>query len=797
MRKTRTLLLLVCLAVMSTVWAESINESQALGIASRFMSSHARQATSLKLALKTPRMNAQAGSVNAAYYVFNADRGGYVIVAGDDRAPAVLGYSETGTFDTQNVPEAMQDLLEGYAAQIEALEHGAVAAVPLMSNKPIRPLVQAVWSQNNPYNILLPYLPTGKHVYTGCVATAMAQVMHYWKWPARPTMPIPAYTSTYTSSSQELTYEMPELPIVDFDWDAMQNTYQTTDTASAAALAAARLTLYCAQSVEMNFKPSSSGAVTGTIPLKAATYFDYDASAHMESRARYSTQEWASLIYGEIAAGRPVIFSGSKKSSGHAFICDGYDGNGMYHINWGWNGNSNGYFLLNVLNPDEQGTGSADGAYGYIYSQAAIVGFQPNKGGSHIFELTAAEVKLDSFEGIRESTNDPFLIYVSGKFHNYTSDTIAVRFGWGLFQDGVMIDRLYSSYSTGLRPGYLFTHTNRELEFGEGITSGTYLIMPMYSEYGQDNWRPCASAERNYIEVTIDGNTCTATGYGTAGTPNYVVNGIDMIGYMHNGRPIDINVNLTNNGVSSNELLHMFINGTFVASGYAGIEPGETGDVHYTYLFENAGNYTITWSWNTDGSDPIASSNVTINPMPAANLSATISILDVTDSSNKIITSDKFSVKLTITNNGTTTYDEDISAKLFKNTQGTSGTSVQGINQHLVLAPGETTTMQFDMTNVADGWRYFIKTYFYTEGVQTSLKGTSTYTIVFPEMPEVVPGDVNGDGQLTIKDVTALISYLMGDTPENFVEDNADVNEDGPISIKDVTALISKLMGGE
>ena len=787
MRTIKTLLLLMCLAVASTAWAESINENQARNIAARFMASHAIPSATLKMAHKAPRVSSYAGSSQAAYYVFNASSHGYVIVAGDDRAPAVLGYSDQGSFDPQNAPEALQHLLEGYAAQIDALARGAQAAPQLRSTGAIRPLVTAVWSQNNPYNILLPYVASGKHAYEGCVGTALSQVMYYWKWPARPTQPIPAYTSS------SLGIEMPELPVIDFDWDAMQDTYQTTDTLSNAALAAATLNLYCAQAVEMDFKKTSSGATTGRIPLKAVTYFDYDPSAHMVNRANYSTQEWADMLLAEIAAGRPVIYSGSKASGGHAFICDGYDGNGMFHINWGWNGNSNGFFLLNVLNPDEQGTGSADGPYGYIYSQAAILGLQPNQEGTMVFEMTAAQVQLDSYTDNRSYNSDSFTAIVSGRFYNYTSSMLSVRFGWGLFQGDEMLQRLQSSYSTSSTPGNYFTHTAKQLDFGENITSGTYRIMPMFSEYGQDNWRPCIGADRNYIEVVIDGNQCYFTGYGTAGARNYVLNDINVTGNMHNGRPLNIDVNLTNNGLSSNELLYMFADGEFFGTAYVGLEPGQTGNIPYMYMSDTAGEHTLAWSWDAQGNNPIASRTITLDPMPAASLSASIQILDVTDASGKVITSDKFSVILTITNNGTSTYDEDISAKLYKNTQGTSGTSVQGINQHLTLAPGESTTMQFDMTNVIDGWKYFIKTYYYSEGEQVSLKGTSTHTIVFPEAPQVLPGDVNGDGSVSIADVTAMIDYLLSGSG-NIDLDAADLNNDHDVSIADVTALIDALL---
>ena len=782
MRRFSILTLLTCWLAVATALAGPITESQARTIASDFMGSQLKTTPSLKMARKAPQLGA---SDKTAYYVFNATQGGYVIVAGDDRAPAVLGYSDNGTFDTNDVPEALQYLLEGYAAQIEALDLGLKAAPLLTERGIIRPLVSAVWSQNNPYNILLPYV-NGSHAVAGCVATAMAQVMHYWKWPARPSKAIPAYTSS------DLQIYMPELPVIDFNWNAMQNTYQTNDTSSTAALAAARLTLYCAQSMEMNFKANSSGATTTRMPLAMSNYFGYKASAHTICRDNFTSQGWADALYTEIAAGRPVVYSGSKKSGGHAFICDGYDGNGRFHINWGWNGQSNGYFLLNVLNPDQQGTGSASGTYGYIYDQAAVIGIEPGTGNPDGVVLTASEVTLDNYVSTRSGTNYNFSITVSGEFHNYTSQTFAVNFGWGLYQGTNLVKVLSNSYNSALKPGSYLTHDSRVMGFGAGITSGTYRIVPIYSEYSANNWHPCIGADMNYIEVTINGNTCTFKGYGTAATPDYTVNDINFYGTKNHGRPVDINVNLTNNGDSRNQKLYMFVNNAFTAASYVSLEKGETGDIPFRYLPTAAGTYTFTFSWKDDGSDPIATRNLTINQMPTANLSGTITITNVTDNTNKIINDNKVSVKLTITNNGTSTYGEEISVKLFKNTHDGYGTSVQGKNQVLVLAPGATTTMEFNLDNVVDGWKYFVGSYYYSNGQQQTLKISSSYTVIFPEEPQFVLGDVDGNGLVEIADVTELIDYLLSGGTIGM--DAADMDQDGEVSISDVSAIIDFLL---
>ena len=793
MKKVFSLLLVLCLVMAgSTAWAKSINEQQARSIAEGFMANRALPSTSLQMATKAPRTSSPA-SDKAAYYVFNATRGGYVIVAGDDRAPAVLGYSDNGRFDAQDIPEALQYLLEGYAAQIESLDQGAKAMTQQPKAGPaISPLMAAAWRQDTPYNILLPTLSNGNHAVTGCAATAMAQVMHYWKWPARPTTTIPAYESS------SLHIYMPELEPVDFDWDNMHDTYLTDDTTSTAAVAVATLNLYCAQALKMDFLYGSSAAVTSRILTLLPTYFGYKPSAHGLSRSNYTTHQWSDIIYNELKAGRPVIYSTSKKSGGHAFVCDGYDGNGMYHINWGWNGLTNGYFLLNVLNPDEQGTGGISGNYGYIYDQRIFVGIEPGNDGSIDVELTASNLVLHSMTTERPSTNEYFTAVVSGHFNNFTSQRQPVCMGWGLYdKDYVLVDNLFSSISSqGITPGNYIPHDFIELNFGEYLTSGTYRILPIFCEAGTDNWRPCAGTDINYIELTIDGNTCDYTGHGTFGANDFTVNAINIESTLHKGSPVNIGVDLTNDGLSQNTLLHMFINGAFNASGFVALGNGESGVIPYSFTPNATGVYTITFSFNDDGSDPIATRTITITEMPEANLSATVTPLNVTDAANHIITSNCFSAKFDITNNGTTPYNEQVSLKLYKRLYGGYASNVQVKSQMINLAPGETQTVQFDMDNVLNNWDYFI-VLIYHSGNDTPTAGrTGFYTIVFPEVPQVVRGDVNGDNEIDISDATALINYLLyGDATDINLE-NANCDLQGGVDISDATILINFLLYG-
>ncbi|MBR5726610.1 MAG: C10 family peptidase [Muribaculaceae bacterium] len=789
MQRRLFLFVLACITSMTAAWAGPVDEGQARVIAERFATNHAMSPSGLEMVKKSTKMNAPQPNARAAYYVFNGKRAdsGFIIVAGDDRAPAVLGYSDQGTFDPANVAPALADLLESYVEQIEALEQGAQPRLAVASRQPISPLLTSMWAQGGPYNNLLPFVGNS-HAVTGCVATAMAQVMYYWQWPVRPTMTIPSYT-TGTAGIY-----MPELSPVDFNWSGMNRTYFLNDTLSEAGQAVAKLMLYCAQSVEMDFKESTSGATTTYTPLAFSKYFGYDPGAHSLNRLNYTNQEWENIIYAELQAARPVIFSGSKATGGHSFVCDGCDNSGLFHINWGWNGKSNGYFLLNVLNPDLEGTGSASGAYGYINNLMAVVGIRPGNETASEVMMTSANMALNSYTGTRSSSSGSFSATMTGRFYNLTSSVFAVDFGWGLYQGNTFVSKLYSVYSNSSTPGRFFTLSERQFSFGAGITSGTYRIVPICSERGAGNWKPCVGSDINYIEVVINNNTCTFKGHGIAGTPDYTVNSITMQGNKHPNRPMDITVNLTNNGDACNNLLYMFVGSTSTGLGIVSLEKGQTGDIPFRFVPTAAGTYTIKFSFNEDGSSPIATRTLVINEMPTANLSASLTVLNLTDPDNKIITSDKFSVQLNIKNNGTQTYSEDISITLYKNSYGGYGTAVQSKNRFIELAPGASTTVQFDMDNVFDGWRFFVKSYYYSAGSQVDLVGTTFHTIIFPEVPDFMRGDVDGDNNVSISDVTALINYLLTDNATGINLQAANCDLDDVVGISDVTTLINYLL---
>ena len=783
MKVSRFLTFLMCLVAFCPIWADAISESQARAIANRFLSVNSGQPAAVKLAHKAPSLKAANSS---AYYVFNSDRasGGYVIVAGDDRVPAVLGYSDNGTLDMNDLPEALQDWLEGYAAQIAALDEGGTVATHVKALGPIAPLMRSQWSQNAPYNALFPVVESSERAVVGCVATAMAQVMYYWKWPARPYMAIPAYVT------KTLSIDMPALPIIDFNWSAMRDTYDTDDLNSAGAQAASRLSLYCAQSVQMDYQKNTSSASTTDVPYAMFLYFDYASTVHTLQRRFFTSEEWENVILKELTARRPVIYRGRKLTGGHAFVCDGYDGNGMFHINWGWNGKSNGYFLLNVLNPDLQGTGSASGASGYVIDQAVIVELQPNTASTGSPELMVYNkyVEVKEYNGVRTSTSQDFTVTQESHFLNCSDDAIGFDYGWGLYQGNSLVKIMEPATRDNLDSWYYF-HPTRTLSFGSGITSGSFRIVPIFSEPYAGNWHQCTGSDVNYIDVVINGNSCMVVGYGDSATPQYEANNIYVDGTMNMGRPLDITLDLTNKGNTRGDVIYMIEGTKVVSAGFVDIEKNARGLASIRYMPDKVGSVTLKFALDEEGTNVFATKSVVINTMPAANLTGSASALNVTDQSNGIIKDNKIVMQVKVTNSSATTYDEDISVKLYKHIYGNTGSLVQALNRRVTLAPRETTTLVFNLDNVADGWQYFAKAYYYSSGEQVQFAGIPFYTIVIPEAP--VRGDVNADGEVTIADANAVIDTILrsGALP------SADVNGDGEINIADVNAVIDLILG--
>lgn len=313
---------------------------------------------------------------NEPFYAFNIGfNEGFVIVSGDDCAPMILGYADKGSFDWNEMPDNMAEWFELNAAFIaQNSRSGVVKAKKTMPGTPVvEPLLDNIkWGQDEPYNMFCPTYTEGgvtKNYYVGCVATAATQIMYYHKYPEHGTG-----SKTYNMKGQTLTADF---GATTYRWDLMVPDYRSVNTTQEQNEAVATLAYHFGVSVEMVYEKNGSGASSVYVPIALRDYFNYSNDVVMVKRDYLNSSEWMDVIKKELDFGRPVYYGGTSEDglSGHAFVCDGYDDAGFVHINWGWYGKSNGYFLVNHLDPDYLGEGGGTG--GFNRSQEVVIGIQP------------------------------------------------------------------------------------------------------------------------------------------------------------------------------------------------------------------------------------------------------------------------------------------------------------------------------------------------------------------------------------------------------------------------------------
>lgn len=393
-----------------------------------------------------------------ALYVFDksSENTGYIVLSADDLAYPVLGYADKGDFDPDNMPEAMKWWLQQYADQIAYARKNA--GKPVMTTakddnrEPIAPQIKTEWDQVEPYNNQCPSY-SGIRTYTGCVATAIAQVMKYWEYPERG-----KGTISYTASTIQKRLSM-NFAAKAFDWGNMLMRYDEGKYTDEQAAAVAYLMKACGYAVKMDYGTDSSGALAMNIANALEKYFSYDGNIDYQLRQLYSSTEWADMMYENLRDVGPVIYGGgSMIGGGHSFICDGYSQDGYFHFNWGWTGMSDGYFKLEGLNPYALGSGGGSGG-GYNFTQDAVFGIQPPTG-KPVVDKPEVLTQCGSLAGYIEDNilNFDLFAEASPMWVNYNPTTLKLNFGVRIEPQGdTQGEVLYapiSSINFTLEPGY-------------------------------------------------------------------------------------------------------------------------------------------------------------------------------------------------------------------------------------------------------------------------------------------------------------------------------------------------------
>lgn len=533
MKKDLLLLLSLMLLLSVSAIAGPRSYQQAKAIAQRQaamlgIEMDAEVAASAKAA---PRMSVSSAVSPSAtcYYVFaNGEDKGFTIVSGDDRMPEVVGYSAQGTYDPDHLPANYVDFMKAYQETVEALLKGDAQVsgglaearqwrAERAGTAAVAPLLGGIkWNQMAPYNNMCPSYNGTNRAVTGCVATAMAQVMMYYQYPKELKATIKAYTA------KSYGIQIPEISSgATYDWDNMLSDYSKSDYSSAQADAVAKLMYHCGAAVEMDYGPSSGANVT---PAILATYFGYDADLMQDlTRTCFTLQQWMTLINNELKAKRPILYSGQSSDGGHEFVCDGSDGKGLYHINWGWGGYQDGYFDLTILQPQKGGAGSGSAVDGFNRDCSMIIGIAPDNG--KVDEPLASYPQIMSMDhggmtGItwtkttREHVLEPFQAEARTCFVNQSTTDFSGYFAYGIKANGTIV--LVSDYEGGwnlpaVKPngGTWGTYgDNPELTISYPFPQGINVIYPVYS-YDTKNWHVCSFYNNQPFIIDVDATKMT------------------------------------------------------------------------------------------------------------------------------------------------------------------------------------------------------------------------------------------------------------------------------------------------
>lgn len=467
----------------------------------------------------------QSTTSSRGYYVFPHDGNcGYTIVSGDDRMPEIVGYSTTDTYSEENMPDGMKHLMQAYEAMAIALANGDAKAERCLAEKEalaadstyrqprVAPLLaDVVWGQTEPYNNLCPMYDDQRRTLNGCVPTAMAQLMMYYQYPQTLKSDIPAY------QTESYQLNMPSVSAGErYDWDNMLPQYSGGAYTAAQANAVAKLMYHCGLSVKADYGPSTSAWCPPNVLVK---YWGYDPDVIKQlNREDFSLREWTAILDAELRASRPVYYSGvSFTSGGHAFLCDGADGDGLYHINWGWSGWSNGYFDITILNSDYSGTESATApADGYNYSCRMIVGIMPDNGVADAPLIETPQLKALEDEGVgcelltteRADANGSFKLRINAEFGNDDKTAFEGYAGVCLEDEKGTCTLLGARkvYLEGMEENGAYYFWSLTFEIGYSFPTGRTRIYQIYSTDGE-TWQQCGNSDKLCYEFDATDTT--------------------------------------------------------------------------------------------------------------------------------------------------------------------------------------------------------------------------------------------------------------------------------------------------
>jgi hypothetical protein len=549
MKNKFSILFALCLFALST-FAKQVDEITAKQAGTNFLSQKSStNALSLELVYTSSSQNGFGEDSDASvnyFYVFNSNTKGFVIVSGDDFVIPILGYSCKGVFDVNNIPQNVAKWLEGYKSEIrdgiqsniqptkeiedewKELKNGTFNNSTVKDINNVNPLIQTQWNQSPYYNSLCPGLSV-----TGCVATAMAQIMKYWNYPA-------TGSGFHSYNHQSYGTLSANFGGTAYQWGAMPNSVNSSNNA------VATLMYQVGVSVDMNYSPQSSGAyvisaespVTNCAEYALETYFDYSSALQGVKRLNYNQTQWLNLLKSELDASRPILYAGFGTGGGHCFVADGYDNNDYIHFNWGWGGSYDGFFQINALNPSGTGTGGGDG--GYNSGHQAVIGIEPPTA-SQGFDMAL-------YDFVTPSANTIYYgqaFDVSTNILNNGTNTFSGDYTAAIFDNNYnFIDYVQTLSGYSLQGGYIYSNNLTFATSGIlGMVPGTYYVGIFYRPSG-GNWVQVADygSYSNLVQMTVINPNEIELYSSFVLTPGTILT---------QGQSASANVNVVNNGANT------------------------------------------------------------------------------------------------------------------------------------------------------------------------------------------------------------------------------------------------------
>ncbi len=432
------------------------------------------------------------------YYVFGDanEPKGFVIVSGEDSLPSILGYSEDGVFEANNIPEDVQSWLSGYSECVRLMRKQGIASITREQAQElvVAPLLRGLsWNQDEPYNDKTPIVD-GKRTPTGCVATAATQIMRYFAWPEK---------------AKGKIDNLPEFGTKAYRWDAMPNICLPTSSEEVKDAVSTLMREFGA-AVNMKYSATESGAQMQDAYRAFLENFDYSPALRYLNQKFYTNGEWEQILKEELKSARPILYAGLQMpggQNGHAFVCDGYDGNGYFHFNWGWGGAYNGYFRLYNLAPHGIGTGGGKLGLGYSYEAEVIVGFEPSvkyKGNADRAYYTCE--KLDEINVTKEKLDCNFICLTN------TSNT-AILSAAGLGIVNARGERVLQGHAADIRKiaGSDVIYLSTISLDVSNLADGQYTIVPLGFRADKNEYSPAQrlAYKREVITLTVTGGQKT------------------------------------------------------------------------------------------------------------------------------------------------------------------------------------------------------------------------------------------------------------------------------------------------